>query len=83
MGEVYELVGADKPKVYVIAHDQQDARDWGRRNRPGYYVKFASTSSPGPARGLYLKDETVYVLHAMTQEVRDAWLATGARLVYL
>lgn len=77
------ITGRGLEPVYVIAHDQEEARAWAQRNKPGRAVKFAHTALALAARGLYLKDEPVYVLRPPLPEVRDAWLRTGAHLVYL
>lgn len=74
---------ADAPNVYVIADDVQHARDWAHTHKPGSLMKYGHPQQDNAARGLYLKDEKVYVLSDYTTtEVREAWQATGAHLVY-
>lgn len=70
--------------VYLIAKDQNAARDWAYRNRRWYIPKiFHPDSMIGP-RGLVLSDGTaVYVLDPPATEVRDAWIAAGAHLMYI
>lgn len=73
----------EKPVVYVIAALKRTAQDWVWRNKRDHDLKWGHPDSPMAAKGLYLKDVPVYVLDPPTREVRDAWITTGARLVYL
>lgn len=78
-----KVIGQGLEPLYVIADDPVEAHVWAQRHKPGRALKFGSTLSELPAQGLYLKDVPVYVLRPMRPEVRDAWLRTGAKLVYL
>lgn len=82
--------GPDKPitgrglkPVYVIADDKREAFAWAHRNKAGFAPKFCPTHSMTVMLGLHLPDEPVYVLRPMPPEVRDRWLKTRCKLVYL
>ena len=69
--------------AYIVALDRGEGLAWARQNKPRSVPKcFSAHNHLGP-RGLRIKDQPVYVLNPIPQDVRDAWIATGGRLVYL
>lgn len=82
--DLRSVTGGDKPKTHVISRDARAAKAWVHANRPGTYPKVHHPDSEVSMRGLHLPEETVFVLHPLgSQDIRDRWGMTGARLVYL
>lgn len=70
-------------RVFVVALSQAEGKIWAQHNKPRAIAKvFHGHNHVGP-RGLHIKDQPVYVLNPIPQDVRDAWIATGGKLVYL
>lgn len=78
-----KVVGRGLEPVYVVARDRRRGQQWARQNKPSQVPKVFSTMSEIGPRGLRIRDVPVYVLDPMPQDIRDSWLRTGGRLIYL
>jgi hypothetical protein len=74
---------AENANVYIISVAKREALAWAQRNKPGLLPKVGHPDNALACRGLHLQDVPVYVLDEPAQEVRDEWIRTGARLVYV
>lgn len=73
----------DVPVVHVLADNRARALEWARVNKPRALAKTYSTASEIGPRGLHIPDEPVFVLDAIPEHVRAAWLVTRCKLVYV